>query len=694
MSADASQLSPIPEEQRPAGALYFWVPIFMALLLWVANRLGAFQLWTRVISPDGVETRVANGYGAVDHPFHAVRAQTLLDALRDGHLLRWIGNHQGGYPAEFYPLGVAALDVVGWALAFGSLPMVAIHKLVVIAIFLLPVAGYLLMAGFDRRSLGVALLAGAAHCCVRGWWWSGGSMELVEWGLVTNVAAATALLIVLPLTVRYLKDGIGWTGGLAAALAAFALVTNPRSGIALAALLVGASVAVLIERTMIEAIAKRAAILVSIAGLLAAPEIVSLLRFNDLYYFVHYSGYANAREFWDSSIRAVSGSFFVLGVAGLALAFFPGAGTVTRASAVTLAIYVVGTALLSEGTGPSSLIDQLETTRLMPFQRLLWLYLAATAVERALVWLGSSLRRRSRLLFVDGVLVVAALATAVLYVANPLSFIPETDRGLVTGPSSARPGIVDLQEAVETADGAAEPGTALLVLGTLNSTLAWHDQLWAPLWSDRPFFYDDWLWYWQTRHFGDYDPAIEHAYRNDASALDPEYLQRHGIGAVIVTGSAKEAAKLDQQLTPIRSGVWDVYLVEKPTTIVTFGTNAPTEIDADEQRVSASGVAAGGEIIVRRNWFPRWTASVNGDEAPIRQTEDGYMVIASPDTGDVTLELRYEADWIDWLARGAVLAGIALLIVVSYPRGGRLRLRGRELKPAPRVIPTVRSERR
>ena len=42
------------------------------------------------------------------------------------------------------------------------------------------------------RSYGVALLAGAGHLCVRGWWWSAGSMELVEGGLVTNVAASCA----------------------------------------------------------------------------------------------------------------------------------------------------------------------------------------------------------------------------------------------------------------------------------------------------------------------------------------------------------------------------------------------------------------------------------------------------------------------------------------------------------------------
>jgi hypothetical protein len=63
------------------------------------------------------------------------------------------------------------------------------------------------------------LLASAGHLCVRGWWWSGGVMELYEWGLVTNVAAVTALLIALPLAARYLHLGARRAGAFAALLA-------------------------------------------------------------------------------------------------------------------------------------------------------------------------------------------------------------------------------------------------------------------------------------------------------------------------------------------------------------------------------------------------------------------------------------------------------------------------------------------
>jgi hypothetical protein len=698
VSADTGVQSSAAEELRPAIALLIWGPFFFALSIWVAHRLGAFDLWSVVTTLDGRSVRFPNGFSTVDHPFHTVRAETLRRALLDGEMLRWIGHHQGGYPVEFYPLGVAALEVAAWGLAFGSLPMIAVHKLVVIGIFLLPLVGYLLMAGFDRRSLGVALVAGAGHLCVRGWWWSGGSMELVEWGLVTNVAAVTALVFSLPFSVRFIGRGDRWAGGLAAALAAFALLTNPRSGIALVTLLLGASVAVLIgsrgQSAPFDVIGRRLAILIAIAGLLAAPEIVSLARFSNLYYFVHYSEYANLRDYLDSSVRAVGGPFFVLGVAGFALAWLPGTRVITRAVAVTLALYVAGTAVLVVGAGLSSLIDQLETTRLMPFQRLLWYFLAASAVEIAVIWLGGSLRKRSRLVFVDATLIAIAAIVLLLYVVQPPSFIPVSDRGLVKMPTSAQPGIVDLDEAVHAADGAAAPGTALLVLGTLGVPLSWHDQLWAPLWSDRPVFYDDWLWYWQTKHYGAYNPQTEHAYTSDESALDGEYLQRHGIGAIVVTGDAKARAGRDSDLSLVRAGTWDVYRMNDPTSIVTFSGTSPEDVTVENQHVVASGNIAGGEIVVRRNWFPRWRATLNGRSVDIRQTEDGYMAIAAPDEGTARIELRYGLDWIDWASRIGAIAGAALFFWMILPRGRRLRLGASNAKPVPRAIPRVRSERR
>ena len=100
---------------------------------------------------------------------------------------------------------------------------------------------------------------------------------------------------------------------------------------------------------------------------------------------------------------------------------------------------------------------------------------------------------------------------------------------------SARPEQADLEEAIRAADEAAAPGTALLVLG---SALSWHQQLWAPLWTERPLFYDNWLWYWHPNHAGTpgYDFLAGHHYPDPERTLERDYLARHGIGAVVVTG--------------------------------------------------------------------------------------------------------------------------------------------------------------
>ena len=47
----------------------------------------------------------------------------LLESLKQGEIPRWVGNHQGGYPVEFYPLGEAWLEVGVWALLLGSVPI-------------------------------------------------------------------------------------------------------------------------------------------------------------------------------------------------------------------------------------------------------------------------------------------------------------------------------------------------------------------------------------------------------------------------------------------------------------------------------------------------------------------------------------------------------------------------------------------
>jgi hypothetical protein len=626
-----------------------------------------------VRTADGREVRLPAVYATVDHPFHAARAEVLRRALGDGHLLRWIGSHQGGYPVELYPLGVAGLEVVLWGVLFGSLPMGLVHKLTVVLIFLAPGLAYALAARRDRMSLGVGLVALAAHVVVRGWWWSGGYQELVEWGLVTNVAAAVSALFVLVFLTSYLHRGRGLDGALAALCGGFCLYSNPRSGIALAIVGVGTALAVGVgdraEPGLARRILGRLAVVGGAVALIAAPQIVSLVRFEDLYYFVQYERYADLAAYWDSSIQAVSGPVFVMTIVGLATALALPGRPIARAAAVTLTLYCLVTGYVGVGSGSGSLVEQLEATRLMPFQRMLMIFLAAVAVHDLAMWVFGQLSKAPGLT-TDVALIALAAVLPWIYVISPPGWIPVGDRGLVEVPTAADPSIADLEEAVRAADTRAAPGTALLVLG---STVSWHGNMWAPLWSERPFFYDDWLWYWQTRHVGPYDPRTEHAYRPSemADVLSPEFLSEHGIGAVIVTRTARtelaaQAATLASNLEQIRSGVYDAYLVRSPTTIVTFdGANAES-LSVSDQEIEAAGTGTGGTAEIRRNWFPRWRAWVNGERVAITETEDGYMSVPVP-SGPVEIELKYVVDRWDWLARVLCLAGLLIAGALVRP---------------------------
>jgi hypothetical protein len=193
-----------------------------------------------------------------------------------------------------------------------------------------------------------------------------------------------------------------------------------------------------------------------LVALISAPEWMSLLRFEDLYYFVHYERYADLRAYWDSSIQAVSGPVFVLGLVGIVAGLVVPRRAMTRAFACTLVLYCAVTAYLSSGSGLDSLVEQLETTRLMPFQRLLLMFLAAVAMHdlASLVW-RTLPRFRDRA--TDATLVGVAILLPVLYVIAPPSWIPLGDRGLVAVPSAATPAVADLREAVRFADSAAIP---------------------------------------------------------------------------------------------------------------------------------------------------------------------------------------------------------------------------------------------
>ena len=650
--------------------------------------------------PDGQTVKLPNGWYTVDHPFHISRAHEVLEAARNGELLRWFGEHQGGYPAEFYPTGAAWIDVVVWALTFGQLPIEVVHKMMIALVVLAPTGFFLWWAKRDRISPGVALLAGAGHLVIAGEWWSGGWTEAVLWGLITNVAAQTAILGAVCGVHGWLKQGRTRDLGFAVLFAGLALGTNPRTALGLVAVGIAAVVVALLPPATVRfrSLLARGGLLIGLSFAAAAPVLVSLLRFRDLYYFVHYSEYADLGAWWHSSKLALWEPIFWLALVGIVLGLTRGARPITRMVALTAVIYLSACALMV--TSGADLFDQLELTRLMPFQRMLLFYLAAIAVHdlfdfsiligkrfagHARVKPGSSLERP----WICVSLGALALALVYAVVIRPVSWVPEEQRGLRPMGSSAQAATSDFSSAIQLADRSAPEGTSILVLGTV---LSWHQGLTAPMWSERRFFYDDWLWYWQEDHQGPYNPATEHAYPLDAATLTNEYFATHGIGAVVVTdvgGQDNRAIAAESPLlTLVGQGSWfDVYLVSAPVAIVTSGEGAATSIGIDNRSITAQGTGSGGTIVVRHNWHPRWSATVNGTDAKISKRADGYMEIEAP-TGAYTLELTYAVTGLDWLARALfVLAALAIaLLLTGRPAAlvGRLASRfGASPEPRP-----------
>ena len=306
---------------------------------------------------------------------------------------------------------------------------------------------------------------------------------------------------------------------------------------------------------------------ISLTALLVAPLAIALVRFEDLYIFVRYSSYENLEQYWDSSVQAVSSPVLVLAIVGGLMALKSRRDDSARTVLIVLGLYVAGTSLTVLSETAANTVTQLEATRLMPFQRLLVIYLAAYGV-----WSATELVVRRlpnpRPLFADVTAALIALFFIAAYIQDWVPGIEASDQARGSIVTTGNAATAELQSRVEQADAEAPPGTAILVLG---GSVSWHDQLWSPQWSDRRFFYDDWLWYWQTDHVGDYDPLTSHAYEDDASTLDEAYLRQHGIGAVVVTGEAAGSAQTSPLLTQRAAGTWSYYLVNDPTPVMTAG---------------------------------------------------------------------------------------------------------------------------
>jgi hypothetical protein len=443
--------------------------------------------------------------------------------------------------------------------------------------------------------------------------------------------------------------------------------TNVRSFIPMGAVAIGMVLSLAWESDRHEHLRGKAIVAagtVVLAGLLAAPLLIALARFNDLYFFVVYERYDSFREYWHASMTAVSRPVLWLGVIGLVGVFLREELRAGRFVAFTTAAYIAITILLS-GLLPGPSIEQLEATRLMPFQRALTMYLAALGVYVVLATI-ARYADRYRVAIVNGGLLGAVALTLLLYVFIDGSPVPESDRALYPVQTTGDAFMLEQQQAVELADERAAAGNAVLVLG---SVLSWHDQFWSMEWSDRPFYFDDWLWYWQEDLAGEYDPQTEHVYPDPATTLDPDFLSGQGIGAVVASGNAAGAARSSPALELISDGpTYSVYLVRDPTPIVTAEGAETIAIEVDNQRYTAMVSDPSTTFHIRRNWFPRWSATVDGRPAEVSKDENGFMTVTS-DVAGTQVEVVYGVDGWDWLGRVLLVAGIACAaIAIVQPR--------------------------
>ena len=426
----------------------------------------------------------------------------------------------------------------------------------------------------------------------------------------------------------------------------------------------------------------RLAAVAGLAGLLAAPELISLLRFRHLYYFLHYTSYASSADYLAAIIEAVSLPVFPLVVVGLLVALLVTAERVAaRAVAFSVLLYIGITVVFSFGGEVSRLVQQLETTRLMPVQRFLMIYLAAVGLHAVSVIVAAHASRRW--LRAESLQLGFVIAIVLAYL-TPSALVPQHVAPPGQLVRSGSPEMESFERAVAAAAAVAPEGTSILVAGT---SLSAHQQLWAPMVSERLFFYDSWMWSWHREHEGPYDSRRAWEYDPDrmTEVFSREFLDANGIGAVIATGEWDAGARAAPDLRPVWSANVDhtPYLVRDPAAVATIGGRVPDAVSIGNHRVTIRDRNAAGDLVVRQTWFPRWRAEVNGEHVPVQQAAGGYMRVPLP-RGPVAATLEYSLQPPDVVARGAGVLGLALVLVLLAPRRAGWRRSGsiRTEKPA------------
>lgn len=657
-----------------------WLAAFVVLAVFVIVRIDLFPLRSPIVV-DGEITSVPRAFFTVDHPFHTARSSLIRGAWSSLDSVRWVANHHGGYPSEFFPLGLPGAAALISLVTFGALSIPASWAIVIVGMFLLPALAYVLVGREDGLSPAVALIAFAAHVSIASDWTHGGYTELVEWGLATNVAGATLALLAVPFMVGAVRTRGTRFVAIAGVLIAICAVTNPRSLLGVAIMAIAIVGLQLRKGAWRSAVWQTAAVAV-LSAALAAPVLAPLIRYRDLYSFLSYEEYASLRSYLEESAASVSWPVLLSALIGIALALVRRRHDSARVCAVGLVLYVVLTTVAIVIPSFRELIPQLELPRLMPFQRLLTLYLAAYGLVELTTLVAPAARTRA--MQRDAVLALTTVITVVIVFTTNVGPITAAEQGLRHVPRIEGQDAVELQEfeqAIELADSSAPLNTSILVLG---SRLSWHERLWAPMFAeDRRFYYNHWLWYWHERHDGPYNFRQGHFYPNPSETLTDAYLREHGIGAVVVTdvsdaGSTTNVRRLATESPLLElsgdQGFWSVFTVQNPMSLATLDDAEPSSLEtsSDNETITMRFQDANpGEVKIRQNWFPRWTAEVNGESQMVERSEDGYMTVPIEFSGDADIVLRYSVTLLDVVGRALfVIAAAITLIMLVRPTAG------------------------
>lgn len=676
-----------------------WALVLVTLVVVVAIRLGALDWYAsdRLTGPDGTTERIPNTFASIDHPFHINKEQAVLNAIRDGDFPRWFSNHQAGYPAEFYPLGADLVVVVAWGLGLGLIPLEVIHKLVVIAVLFIPVAAYWAIARRDGWPASVAVTAAALHLFLPGAWFGGGPDELLRMGMWPNVFAAYLTLPLMLWSADYLRRGSLPGLVLATGAASLAIYTNPRAVVSVATILLAVGLVALSERldrdashdtrlpdrqpgrlmlarSHVSSLASRSILLTLVIVLMTAALTIPLRANQDLYEFSRFVEFSSPGKVWEYFSGALPIEITLIAVAGAVIAWRSG-----RFHTRVLALWMPLAAIVSIVAGgvlrDLPMLAQFEGPRMLPLVRLPALFLAAIAIHT----FAGLVRDRWIPNVSHHVIDVAAVSVVAVFLLTPVSTLSDAERGLPSLETTDQPTFTAIARSAAAYEVASTPLDRPLIIG---SPLSEHASFWIPALTGSNAFHAAWIWYWKTPDFADQTRIA-----NIESALAIDFLRRHALTMVLVATNDSENLDLVRSIPHLalidsgETGGYAIFRVQDPGPSVrgpvAVSSGEVTSLDLSRERLLAGiQTPQATEARVAIAVYPAWQATVNGQESPIRRSDDGYMLINIP-AGDVELALTYTVARAVWLGRVLTLLGALLLAgTLVAPRVGRRRAIG------------------